>query len=122
VVKSHLPMLIVGWRSDGRGSFLGLVLFKVGCPSSLAWSGGAISWYRVYGSPVICHCRELIVSRILVITGGPRYPGYLPRQVYYNMAPIKLRINILGFLGITKIGDLTLMKVDFQSRKVLKRA
>jgi hypothetical protein len=32
VAKSHLPMLIIGWRSDGRGSFLGLVLFRLVAP------------------------------------------------------------------------------------------
>jgi hypothetical protein len=42
VAKSHLPMLIIGWRSDGRGSFPGLVFF-VGGPSSSTWSGGAVS-------------------------------------------------------------------------------
>jgi hypothetical protein len=29
VAKSRLPVLIVGQRSDGRGSFLGLVLFRL---------------------------------------------------------------------------------------------
>jgi hypothetical protein len=32
VAKSCLPVLIVGWRSDGRGSFLGLVLFRLVAP------------------------------------------------------------------------------------------
>jgi hypothetical protein len=29
VAKSRLPALIVGWRSDGHGSFLGLVVFRL---------------------------------------------------------------------------------------------
>jgi hypothetical protein len=32
VVKSRLSALIVGWRSDGHGSFLGLVLFRLVAP------------------------------------------------------------------------------------------
>jgi hypothetical protein len=32
VVKSSLPALIVAWRSDGRGSFPGLVLFRLVAP------------------------------------------------------------------------------------------
>jgi hypothetical protein len=32
VLKSCLPALIVGWRSDGRGSLLGLVLFRLVAP------------------------------------------------------------------------------------------
>jgi hypothetical protein len=64
VAKSHLPMLIIGWRSDGRGSFLGLVFF-VGGPSSSTWSSGAVSWYEVYGSPAVYRWTEPIVSRIL---------------------------------------------------------
>jgi hypothetical protein len=48
--------------------------FLVGGTSS-AWRGGAISRYRVYGSPAVCRWRELIVSKVFwVVTGGPRYP------------------------------------------------
>jgi hypothetical protein len=32
VVKSRLPTLIIGCISDGRGSFLGLVLFRLVTP------------------------------------------------------------------------------------------
>jgi hypothetical protein len=32
VAKSHLPVLIIWWRSDGRGSFPGLALFRLMVP------------------------------------------------------------------------------------------
>jgi hypothetical protein len=32
VAKSYLATLIIGWRSDGRRSFPGLVLFKLVAP------------------------------------------------------------------------------------------
>jgi hypothetical protein len=32
VVKSCLPALIIGWRSDGSGSCPGLVLFRLVAP------------------------------------------------------------------------------------------
>jgi hypothetical protein len=32
VVKLCLPVLIAGWRSDGHGSFSGLVLFRLVAP------------------------------------------------------------------------------------------
>jgi hypothetical protein len=32
VAKSRLPTLFIGWRSDGRGSFPGLVLFRLVTP------------------------------------------------------------------------------------------
>jgi hypothetical protein len=37
--------------------------FQVGGPSSLSWSGGAVPWYGVYGSPTVCRWTELILSR-----------------------------------------------------------
>jgi hypothetical protein len=65
VVKSCLPMIIVGRRSDGRGSFLALVLFRlVASPLQLRLVGSP-SWYGLYGSPTVCRWREPIVSRIL---------------------------------------------------------
>jgi hypothetical protein len=38
--------------------------FKVCGPISSAWRGGVVSWYGVFGSPVICDSRELIIFRI----------------------------------------------------------
>jgi hypothetical protein len=32
VAKSHLTALIIGWKSDGRGSYLRLVLFRMVAP------------------------------------------------------------------------------------------
>jgi hypothetical protein len=60
---------------------LGISSFYVGGPSSSDWSGGAIPWYEVYGSPAICQLRELIISRVLGVTGGPRYPRHITPTV-----------------------------------------
>jgi hypothetical protein len=62
VVKSHLCMLIIAgvvmaWIVPEISSF------QVGGPSSLSWSGGAVPWYGVYGSPTVCRWTELILSR-----------------------------------------------------------
>jgi hypothetical protein len=50
--------------------------FSIGGPSPSALSGGAISWYRVYGSSAVSHWREPIKSKFWVVTGDPWYPGY----------------------------------------------
>jgi hypothetical protein len=52
--------------------------FLVADSSSSAWSGGAILCYGVYGSPVVCHWREPIISRVLGHNRWPAVPG-----VYY---------------------------------------
>jgi hypothetical protein len=46
VAKSRLPALIVGWRSDGRGSFLGLAFFLGWWPLlfSLEWWSCFLVW------------------------------------------------------------------------------
>jgi hypothetical protein len=63
----------------------GISSFYVGGPSSSAWSGGAISWYGVYGSPTICRWREPIVSRVLGHNRWPMVPGvYYPNATPQN--------------------------------------
>jgi hypothetical protein len=46
VVKSCLAMLIVGWRSDGRGLFLGSVLFRLVAPPL---QPGVVGHFLVWG-------------------------------------------------------------------------
>jgi hypothetical protein len=55
----------------------GISSFQVGGPSSSAWSGGGVPWYEVYVSPVVCHWREPIVSKVLGRSRQPSVPGYI---------------------------------------------
>jgi hypothetical protein len=52
--------------------------FLVSVPSSSAWSGGAVPWFGVDGSPVIFRWREPIVFRVWGRNWRPVVPG-----VYY---------------------------------------
>jgi hypothetical protein len=43
-------------------------------PSS-AWSGGAVSWYGLYGSPAVYRWREPVVFRTLARNRQATVPG-----------------------------------------------
>jgi hypothetical protein len=74
VAKSCLPVLIVGWRSDGRRSFPGLVLFRLTVVEPFSGTRCMIPQSFV-------SIRNRSYQEFWVITGSPRYPGYLPRQI-----------------------------------------
>jgi hypothetical protein len=65
VVKSYLPTLIIGWRSDGVDYSQDLILFRLVAPPLHPGVAGLISWYGVYGSPAVYHWRKPVVSIIL---------------------------------------------------------
>jgi hypothetical protein len=83
VMKFHLPILIVGWRSDGVDCSRGLVLFRLVAPPLQPGLVEPIR-YRVYGSPAICRLRKPVVSRILGCNGWPAVPGVH----YRNSSPL----------------------------------
>jgi hypothetical protein len=81
VVKSRLPTLNVGWRSDGHGSFPRLVLYRLVAPPL---QSEVVDPFFCTG----CMVSQPFAARgtrsyleFWPITGGPRYPGYLPRQI-----------------------------------------
>jgi hypothetical protein len=78
MAKFHLPVLIVGWRSDGHGSFLGLVPFRLVSPPLEPRVVGPFSgtWCMVLQLFIAGGNRSYL--KFWAITGGPRYPGYLP--------------------------------------------
>jgi hypothetical protein len=63
VVKSCLPMPIVGWKKHKHGLQLRLVLFRLVAPPL---QPGVVGLYLVRGvwSPVVYHWREPVVSTI----------------------------------------------------------
>jgi hypothetical protein len=63
MVKSCLPTLIVGWRSDNVDTYRDYFFFMFNGPIFSAWRGGVISWYGVLGSLVVCRWREPIISK-----------------------------------------------------------
>jgi hypothetical protein len=63
--------LIIGWRTDGRGSCPGLVISRLVAPPLQPKVVGLFPGMGVYGSPIICRWREPIVSKFL---GRNRWP------------------------------------------------
>jgi hypothetical protein len=78
VAKSRLPALIVRWRSDGRGSFLGLVLFRFVSPPLQLRGVGLFSGTRCVISQPFSAGGNQSYLEFWVVTSGPRYPEYLP--------------------------------------------
>jgi hypothetical protein len=76
VVKSRLPVLIIGWRSDDRGSFSGLVLFRLVAPLLQPGVVGPFPgmWCMVPQPFAVGGNRSY--PEFWAVTGGPRYPGY----------------------------------------------
>jgi hypothetical protein len=74
MVKSCLPTLIIGWGSDGRGSFPGLVLFRSVAPPL---QPGVVGPFHGMGCrfPRCLRWREPIISKILVRNQWPTVPG-----------------------------------------------
>jgi hypothetical protein len=80
VAKSRLPALIVGWRSDGRGSFLGLAFFRLVAPPI---QPRVVELFPGMGCMVpqpFATGGNQSYPEFWTVSGGPRYPGYLPRQ------------------------------------------
>jgi hypothetical protein len=65
VAKSHLPMLIEGWISDGHGSCPGLEVGQFSGTGCVVSQPLGARGNRSY-------------PKFWAITGSPRYPGYLP--------------------------------------------
>jgi hypothetical protein len=80
VVKSRLPALIIGWRSDGHRSFPRLVLFRLVVPPI---QPGVV---RLFPSMECMVPQPFAVggnrsyTEFWAISGNRWYPGYLPRQ------------------------------------------
>jgi hypothetical protein len=82
VAKSCLPMLIIGWRSDGHGSFPGLVLFRLVAPPLQL---GVVGSFPDTGCMVLqpfAAGGNRSYQEFWAVTGGRRYLGYLPQQLH----------------------------------------
>jgi hypothetical protein len=77
-VKSHLPVLIIGWRSDGRGSFPGLVLFSLVAPPLQPGVVGSFPGTGCMVPQSFAAGGNQSYLKFWAVTGGLRYPGYLP--------------------------------------------
>jgi hypothetical protein len=80
VAKSRLLAPIVGWRSDGRGSFPGLVLFNLVTPPLKPEGVGAFPDTGCMVPQLFATRRNRSYLEFYAVTSSPRYPGYLPRQ------------------------------------------
>jgi hypothetical protein len=78
VVKSCLPVLIVERRSDDRRSFSGLVLFRLVAPPLQHGVVGPFPSMRCMVIQPFAAGGNRSYPKFWAITGGPRYPGYLP--------------------------------------------
>jgi hypothetical protein len=82
VVKSRLPMLIVGQRSDGHGLFPKLVLFILVAPPLQPGVVGPFSVTRCMVPQRIAAGGNQSYLKFWTITGGSRYPGTLTRSLF----------------------------------------
>jgi hypothetical protein len=78
VVKSWPSVLIIGWRSDDRGSFLGLVLFRlVAPPLQLRVMGQFPDMRCMILQPFAAEGNRSYLE-FWTLTGSPWFSGYLP--------------------------------------------
>jgi hypothetical protein len=72
-------VLIVGQRSDGQRSFPRLVLFRLVAPLLQSGVVGSFLGTRCMVPQPFAADGNLSYLKFWTVTGGPRYPGYLPR-------------------------------------------
>jgi hypothetical protein len=80
VAKSCMSVLIVGLRSDGHRSFPGLVLSRLVAPPLQPGVVGPFPGMRCMVPQPFTAGGNQSYPEFWVVTDGPRYPGYLPRQ------------------------------------------
>jgi hypothetical protein len=81
VMKSHLPALIVGWRSDSHGSFLGLVLFRLVAPRLHPRVVGSFFGTGCMVPQPFVNGGNQLHLEFWAVTGDLRYLGYFTLPV-----------------------------------------
>jgi hypothetical protein len=77
VVKSRLPVLIIRWRSDGRGPFIGLVLFRLVAPPLQPEVVGSFPGMGCMVPQSFAAGGNQSYPDFWAITSVPRYLGYI---------------------------------------------
>jgi hypothetical protein len=72
-------VLIVGQKSDGQRSFPGLVHFRLVAPLLQSGVVGSFPGTRCMVPQPFAAGGNLSYLKLWTVTGGTRYPGYLPR-------------------------------------------
>jgi hypothetical protein len=81
VVKSCLPAPIIGWKIEGVDRSQDLFFFGW-APSSLAWSGGALSSMKYMVPQSFAIGENQSYPQFRSVTGDPQYLGYKTPTIF----------------------------------------